>query len=125
MVTPTILMQTIYRDYADTDLANKLVVAMEELVRGAEGFHFFSDVADLTGYDSGYRIAMTQWLLRHKAQVLSIHLIVGSKLIAMGLSVVSMALGGTVKVRSYTAAQAFEAAMLAEGGALVRSRRAV
>ena len=69
----------------------------------------FFDVEGLTSYDSGLRTGMTKGLLADRERIASLRVLVRAKIVAMGVSVASLALGGivtTVRERS-----AFKAAL--------------
>jgi hypothetical protein len=54
----------------------------------------FVDLAEMTGYDSAYRIEITQWGGRIRNRVNEFSLLTRSTLIAMGVSLSNLALGG-------------------------------
>ena len=69
----------------------------------------FVDLRELTGYDTEYRVAITQWGRTIKDRVGLFLLLVNSKLIAMGVSVSNMILGGFMTATSRH--EQFEAAL--------------
>jgi hypothetical protein len=70
--------------------------------------HIFCDWAEMSGYDSDVRSAFTQWAATNRTKVM-FHLLVGSKLVAMGVSVANLALGGILV--GYTNRASFDAAL--------------
>lgn len=60
----------------------------------------FDDWQRVNGYDSRARVSLTQFTRKHKADISETHILVGSKLLAMGISVASLALGRTFQVYS-------------------------
>lgn len=71
--------------------------------------HVFLSAERLDGYDSGVRIGMTELILRHRRRIASVGVLVKSKLVAMGVSVANLALGGFIK--SYNSRSSYEAAI--------------
>jgi hypothetical protein len=56
----------------------------------------FWDLGELVNYHSDVRIFATRALLAHRKQIIAIHTFTRSKLVAMGVSVANLALGGIV-----------------------------
>jgi hypothetical protein len=67
----------------------------------------FFDMIRLEHYESPLRVGMTEWLLPRRTQVV-VHCLFRSKLVAMGVSVANLALGGIIT--TYTARSPFQAA---------------
>lgn len=82
-----------------------------------EKAHLFVDAYDLEGYDPEIRNGGTAWLRENAEKVAAQHMLVRSRLTKMGLTVVSLAVGGLIK--GHHERQSFERD-LAE--AVVRSR---
>jgi len=87
--------------------------AVGHLMRGfervaAEGglVDTFHDWADVESYDAEVRVPYTDWAWAHRQQVASLHILVRSRLLAMGISVANMGLGGMIT--SYTDRAPFE-----------------
>jgi hypothetical protein len=83
------------------DFASRAALSTKKL-------HIFCDWAEMTGYESDVRSAFTQWAATHRSKV-TFHLLVGSKLVAMGVSVANLALGGILV--GYTNRASFDAAL--------------
>jgi len=69
----------------------------------------FWDLAELTSYHSDLRVCTTRVLISHRKQLEAIHAYAQSKLVWMGISVASLALGGIVK--NHRSRESFEAAL--------------
>jgi hypothetical protein len=81
----------------------------------AAGAHeIWDDWARIQSYDSDARVEILHWTKAHPAIAPHIHVLVGSKLIAMGVTVANLALGNVFHVTSDR--RAFEAAVLARLG---------
>jgi hypothetical protein len=79
----------------------------------------FFDFWTMPTYDSEMRTEWTSWLVSHRARLDGLHVVARSKLVAMGVSVANLALGGIIK--SYPAETGpFERALKASGLELPR-----
>lgn len=83
------------------DIASRAAATVKRL-------HIFCDWAEMSGYESDVRSAFTQWAATNRSKV-TFHLLVGSKLVAMGVSVANLALGGILV--GYTNRASFDAAL--------------
>jgi hypothetical protein len=89
-------------------------------IKMAQGpLQVFSNWEQMEGYDSNVRVELTTWALQHRRDFASIHVLVRSKLVAMGISVANVALGGLM--RPHTRRVDYEAAY---SGAVSRVRSA-
>ncbi|MBL9009280.1 MAG: hypothetical protein JNJ46_33780 [Myxococcales bacterium] len=70
----------------------------------------FCDWSDATGYDSDVRVTFTSWAASHQERA-KLSLLVTTKIVAMGVSVANLALGGALQVFNNRAA--FESALRA------------
>lgn len=70
----------------------------EERIELASGkLTVFHDWLDMTGYDSSCRKRITDWTVKHLDAYAAVHVLLRSKLVAMGVQVANLALGGLVK----------------------------
>ncbi len=60
----------------------------------------FTDWSQVTGYDSRARNELTAWTLTNLHHFRSIHVLVHSKIVAMGLGVANLAIGGGIQSTS-------------------------
>ena len=60
----------------------------------------FFDGGAMTGYESGFRIGMTDWAKGVKNRTDTLHVWVQSKLVQMGVAVANLALGGVLRVHA-------------------------
>lgn len=72
----------------------------------------FDDLEDLRGYDSGVRLRLTDWGKKHRAQIVAFHILTRSRLVAMGVTVANLALGG--HIRAHTNRASFDVALRKE-----------
>jgi hypothetical protein len=110
-------MITRLSDHGDGAFAAPIVEANHESLRRARRVSLFFDAEKLRTYDSALRTVLTQRLRQDLDRFESIHVLVASKIVAMGVSVASLALDG--KVTSHSDRDAFIDALkteLARGG---------
>lgn len=80
--------------YGEAGLAHLVCKEMEEAGRRAgRPIVVYTDDRGLTGYEPAYRAAFESWLPNCWDFVASIHLLVDSALVELGMSVVSMKIG--------------------------------
>ena len=74
-----------------------VAMAMEHMSAAVRAYnrrtrvHHYFDCDAMTGYDSAARIQLTEFALRHRAQVASSTFLVRSKIVAMGVSTAALA----------------------------------
>lgn len=70
----------------------------EDRIRVASGkLTVFHDWLEMTGYDPSCRRRITQWTVSNLSHFSEVHVALRSKLVAMGVQVANIALGGLVK----------------------------
>ena len=94
---------------AEHAAAPVIEVALSSLFTGGHSFHTFWDLRDLVQYHSSVRVVSTNVLLSNRPKVLSIHTLSTSKIVAMGVAVANLALGGMIE--NHTNAASFEGAL--------------
>jgi hypothetical protein len=96
----------------------------EERVRRREGkLSVFHEWTKMTGYTPSCRARITSWTLDNREAYSEVHVAFRSKLVAMGVQVANLALGGMIRSYSETGALqvALRAAMLADNRGSVPS----
>lgn len=83
--------------------------ALERHFEQFSSLAMFWDLAELTSYHSDLRVCTTRVLISHRKQLQEIHAYAQSKLVWMGISVASLALGGLVT--NHRSRTSFEAAL--------------
>jgi hypothetical protein len=96
------------------DIARKVVAELDRLAPTKGEFLVFNDTERMATYDPGFRNVLTEWSDSKRGRLLTIHILTGSKFVAMGAAVANMMLGGNIKM--YASRAAFEAAFTAAGG---------
>jgi hypothetical protein len=93
--------------YLQKDGAEAIVAAMQRVVTLEAPVVTFNDWFEMNGYDSEARLLMTSWVLSSRSKFSAIHVLVHSKLVAMGVSVANLALGGLIS--TYTSPKVYNA----------------
>jgi hypothetical protein len=99
LIPPAILLFSV-RGHWDEPLLRQVVPVADELVRAHRKIRLFFDVEHLAGYDSATRLGMTRWVGDNRPRLRDVHVLVGSKLVAMGTTVANLALGGLMTIHS-------------------------
>lgn len=97
-LTPTIYVTQVSGQMGEkhADLFERFA---EERIRNAPGkVNVFHDWLGMTGYESRCRQRLTRWSLEHLDAYGEVHLALRSKLVAMGVQVANIALGGKIRV---------------------------
>jgi hypothetical protein len=95
-------------------MVKRLCQEMDVLAKQAPTFHLFNDNDEMDGYDSAFRTTMTEWAQKHKERLQCTHVLVRSRLVAMGVTVAQLVLRENLKM--YADRKSFEAAFAALGG---------
>jgi hypothetical protein len=103
------VMRAEFTGHIELSVADPLVKELEGFFGNGNDLYFFSDSELMTGWDSGFREKVTECIHRHLARVESCHVLVRSRIVAMGVSVSGLLLGG--KLRAHNSRTAFESAM--------------
>lgn len=105
------LIVTIGRGHGAAEFAEPfLVAANAAIAQGAR--EIWDDWAEIGSYDPATRVRITDWTRARPEIAKNIHVLVGSKLIAMGVSLANLALGNLFEVTSDRAR--FERSVLAK-----------
>lgn len=88
--------------YLDTPLVPYTMQKTDELTARGVKPTVFNDWWEMTGYDSEARIRLTEWTRSNLAlgKTWPSHVLMRSKIVAMGVTVANMALGGALVVHS-------------------------
>lgn len=73
----------------------------ERRVREASGpLRVFHDWFEMTAYDTDARKALTDWSVAHRRDYVEVHIGLASKIVAMGINVANIPLGGLIRAHS-------------------------
>jgi hypothetical protein len=87
---PDVMCTTMRGHVTAAMAAEHMSAATRAYARGTHVHHYF-DCEEMTGYESAARIQLTEFALRHRAQVASSTFLVRSKIVAMGVSTAALA----------------------------------
>lgn len=83
--------------YIQMEAASGLMGAFDAVAAAQGPVDAFHDWSAVVGYDTQTRETYTAWSKAHRAQVKSVNILVGSRLVAMGISVANLMVGGFLK----------------------------
>jgi hypothetical protein len=95
----------------ETMFAERIVQSGTAVVSRYGSLHAFHDWEHITGYESKARVRLTKWGTDIRSDIQRVHVLVGSKLVKMGVSVASIVLGNMII--AYDDRAKFEAAFRA------------
>jgi hypothetical protein len=84
--------------HGDKAFVAPIVEGFERCLAHGPFVNMFVDTERMATYDSELRTEVTAALLRQRRRIGSLHIVVGSKLVAMGVSVANLALGGMMTI---------------------------
>ncbi len=85
--------------HGEAEFARPIIQAFDGL-QMTPAAHLFFDAEELENYESSLRVELTSRLFPEREKLASSHVLVRSKLVAMGVSVANLALGGIVNSTS-------------------------
>ncbi len=89
------------------------IIAQRELIVAECGcIALFDDLDLLTGYDNAVRSQLTEWSRKNRPKIVAFHILTRSKLVAMGVGVANLVLGGSIRI--HRVRSAFEDALRLE-----------
>lgn len=95
--------------YARAAYIDMVLESRDLIVREQGKIAIFDDLAEMRGYDSDVRARLTEWSRRHRNQIVDFHILVRSKIVAMGVSLANLAIGG--HIQAHTSRTEFDAAL--------------
>jgi hypothetical protein len=107
MRSPILLAQMI--GHGDGRFADPIIDAFDEALRGKHAVQIFFEMGGMPNYDSALRTRLTTHFATHRARVASLHVFTRSRLVAMGVAVANLALGGIII--SHDSLAAFQSAL--------------
>lgn len=94
---PTLLVVAL-QNQGEGAFAAPILSAYRAMKREAGRLHLFFDAEHLTNYDSALRTSLTAGFFSGRDRLQEFQVLLGSKIVAMGVSVANLALGGIVSV---------------------------
>jgi hypothetical protein len=96
------------RGHVTAEIVPPLLVLLEKFGAAAGPTQFFYDLWDMHGYDSALRVQLTNFHLRNRGHLRSLHACSQSRLVKMGVAVANVVLGIIVQ---HDMRSSFEAAL--------------
>jgi hypothetical protein len=107
-LSPEVVLQRA-TGHAELPIAQTIATTLQAAIDGGARIAIFDDFSGLDGYTSDARIALTTWTRAALPHISSIHILVRSKIVSMGVAVANIALRN---VNTYTDRVAFDAAIV-------------
>jgi hypothetical protein len=107
MRAPILLAQMI--GHGDGRFADPIIGAFDEALPRKLPVQIFFEMGGMPNYDSALRTRLTSHFASHRTQIASLHVFTRSRLVAMGVAVANLALGGVII--SHESLVAFQAAL--------------
>ena len=85
-------------DHGDKSFIAPIVAGFERSLRQGSTVQMFVDVERMNSYDTELRTEVTAALARERKRIGCLHILVRSKIVAMGVSVANLALGGIMTI---------------------------
>lgn len=92
--SPVLLIQLM--GYGDGVFADQIIMGFEEIAPKPQKVQIFFEMGGMENYESALRTRLTAHFSQHRAKIASLHVFTRSKLVAMGVSVANLALGGII-----------------------------
>ncbi len=98
--------------FAEAAFVDPILASRDAVLRECGEIALFDDLERVTGYDTEVRVQLTAWARKHRSRIAAHHILTRSKLVAMGVSVASLALGGAIE--AHVRRDSFDAALLGQ-----------
>lgn len=105
------VVQTIVTGYASPDIAERIIEWVDRAIADGERPAVFHDWDGATGYDPRVRPRFATWYARIRNKVSSVHVFTRSKVVSMGVALVSIAMNNAIV--AYQERRPFEVALAA------------
>ena len=103
LAAPTVMVFE-YWGHSDASYAEFYEKVIDEVLGDQDGLHFFIDCEAQTGFDREFRKRIAECARRHEPRTLSYYILVRSRVVALGIALVSLIVRGKTQVVSTRAA---------------------
>jgi len=86
----------VVKGHAGAELIPLFTRSVEQRIREGRRLDWFADYSEMVSYDSQVRIALSQFVNSNKPSLNKLVILVRSRLVAMGVSVANLAVGGRI-----------------------------
>jgi hypothetical protein len=114
------VVYTVFEGYVDAELCAKMLDELSRLCTPLSKVVQFTDAELLRGYTPEVRPLASEWMKSLGRKLVSDHILVRSKVVAMGVAVANLAVGGIL--RAYSSRSDFNAAARLAGVPAARVR---
>jgi hypothetical protein len=83
-------------EHGEGDFAIPILSAFDAIIARGQRSELFFDAGRLHNYDSALRTRLTDHFVEHRPRIAALHVFTRSRLVAMGVSVANLALGGLI-----------------------------
>lgn len=93
---------TVVTGHMETPHADEFVAYGDSrlVARRGKKLRIFHDWTAMTGYESSCRQQLTTWSAKHLGEMAEVHMALRSKIVAMGVQVANLALGGMIRAHT-------------------------
>lgn len=98
--------------HARAEHIDEVLASRDRIVEKLGKIAIFDDLEDMRGYDSDVRSKLTAWSRAHRPDIVAFHILLRSKIVAMGVSLANRAIGGSIV--THTRRAEFEEALARE-----------
>lgn len=85
------------------EVAETMIEEFDRLFADDSALSIFTDMSEMSDYSSKARALLTNWTKKNMPRTRTVHVLVKSKLVAMGVSVANLALRSGMKIHSSAA----------------------
>jgi len=89
-----------YRGHSDASYVDFLEGVVDDVFGGRRDLHFLVDCEEQTGFDAQFRRRIVEWAKRLEPRTMTYCLLVRSRVVALGIAVAGLLVGGKTKVVS-------------------------
>jgi hypothetical protein len=103
------VLVVVARGHLSSTLIPRVLAWRDQALSRTATVDIFDDAAELESYDSEARVLLTGWSAKNRKNIREHHILLRSRLVAMGVSVANLAVGG--HIRPHTSRPAYETAL--------------
>jgi hypothetical protein len=97
LAAPTVMVFK-YKGHSDASYVDFLEEVVDRVFGSRGGLHFLVDCEEQTGFDAGFRRRITEWAKRLEPRTETYCLFARSRLVAFGIALVGLLVGGNTQV---------------------------
>ena len=90
------IVHTVVRGHANVEIAERIIAWVDAAIADGEHPDVFHDWDQATGYEPRVRPMLANWYMRIRRDVASVHVFTRSKVVSMGVTLVSIAMNNAI-----------------------------